>query len=281
MVRALAILCLGLAMTVAGARIGFAGEPTIPKYWDSGKQIDKPDLSSMRRIRFLTTIDFPPFNFVDQTGHLAGYNVDLARAICSELHVSSICQIEAIPWSGLQQALRDKQGDAIIAGLRPTAKLRKSFTFTRSYLRLPARFVTRRDAPLAEPMAEATAGKRIGVMAHSAHEAILRAYFPKAKVVTYSRRDWMLDDLKNKKTDAVFGDGMSLSFWIAGDEAKGCCAFAGGPYMAPQFLGEGLTIAVRSDDPQLASAFNYALRSLEDKGLLASLYLRYFPIGFY
>ena len=130
-------------------------------------------------------------------------------------------------------------------------------------------------------MSDAIEGKRVGVMAGSAHEAILRAYFPEAKAVTYSRRDWMLDDLKEKKTDAVFGDGMSLAFWIGSEEAKGCCKFAGGAYMAPQFLGDGMTIAATRGNTQLIGAFNYALRSLEDKGVLSELYLRYFPIGFY
>lgn len=281
MAKAMAIIGLAVAMAVGGVKAGVAQQPDIPKFWDPGRQINKPDLSLTPRIRFLTTIDFPPFNFIDQTGHLAGYNVDLARAICSELKVSSICQIEAIPWSDLQDALRNKRGEAIIAGLRPTAELRKQFAFTRSYLRLPARFVVRRDAPLTRPLNLSVSGKRVGVMAGSVHEAILRAYFPAAKVVTYSRRDWMLEDLKEKKTDAVFGDSMSLAFWIGGDEAKGCCSFAGGPYMAPQFLGEGLTIATTRKNEQLVGAFNYALRALEDKGTLADLYLRYFPIGFY
>jgi polar amino acid transport system substrate-binding protein len=279
--KALATACLTFLMAAPGVSAGFGRDLRIPRYWDPGKQISKPGILSVPRIRFLTTTDFPPFNFVDKTGHLAGYNVDLARAICSELEVSSICQVEAVPWADLTGALDSKEGEAIIAGLRPTAELRAKFLFTRSYLRLPARFVVRRDAPLEDPTPDALAGKRVGVVAGSAHEAMLRAYFPQARLVTYADRDRMAEDLTARKTDAVFGDGMWLSFWIAGGQARGCCGFAGGPYTAPQFLGEGLTIALRSDEPQLADAFDHALRSLEDKGVLSELYLRYFPVGFY
>ena len=48
-------------------------------------RLPKPDLSRIRQIRFLTEDDFPPFNFLLSDGQLAGFNVDLARAICAEL----------------------------------------------------------------------------------------------------------------------------------------------------------------------------------------------------
>ena len=74
---------------------------------------------------------------------------------------------------------------------------------------------------------------------------------------------------------------MRLSFWLAGNDSAGCCRFAGGPYMAPNQLGHGLAIAVPHGNPQLADAFNYALRELQANGGFAELYLRYFPVSFY
>jgi len=281
MFRTMAAACMFLAASMMAASTASGAPVVIPRYWDPGKQISKPGPTSLPRIRFLTTVDFPPFNFIDQTGHLAGYNIDLARAICAELQASAVCQVEAIPWAELTRTLEDKDGEAIIAGLKPTAELRRKLLFTRSYLRFPARFGVRREAPLQEPISDGIAGKTVGVVAGSAHEALLRAYFPDARIITYSDPVRMAEDLADKKTDAIFGDGMWLSFWIAGASAHGCCKFAGGPYLAPQFLGLGMTIALRSDEQPLTDAFDHALRSLEDKGFLAELYLRYFPIGFY
>ena len=74
-----------------------------------------PDLAAVRSIRFLTTADFPPFNYRDRTGALIGYNVDLAKGICGELKVT--CTIQAWPWEQAPKALQDNQGDALIAGL--------------------------------------------------------------------------------------------------------------------------------------------------------------------
>lgn len=255
--------------------------PDIPIFWDDKEQIAKPDVSTRERIRFLTTTDFAPFNFLDASGRLSGFHVDLARAICKELKVADRCQIQALPWGELDGALERKEGEAIIAGVSVTAENRQLYAFTRPYLRFPARFVAPKNTTLAEPFHQTMHGKRVGVLAGSAHERMLRAYFPDVQAVTFQRADWMAGDLKAGKVDAVFGDGMRLGFWLSGAEAGDCCKFLGGPYLAPEFLGLGLAVAVRPDDAELAQAFDFALREIGVKGTFAELYLRYFPVGFY
>jgi len=252
-----------------------------PHYWDGRERVAKPDLSTVKRIRFVTTVDYPPFNFIDNTGRISGFNVDLARAICDELSATDICQIEARPWNELQATLESGEAEAILAGLRPTAELRQKYAFTAPYMRLPARFMTLKDQPLTEPLNKALEKKTIGVIAQSVHQAIFADYFPSAHWVGYPSRDLMLKDLKAKKIDAVFGDGLDLSFWIGSPEAENCCAFAGGPYTAPQFLGDGLTIAASLENSELVEGFNFALKAMEAKGTISELYLRYFPIDFY
>ena len=89
-----------------------------PHYWDGREHVSKPDLSTVERIRFVTTVDYPPFNFIDSTGRISGFNIDLVRAICDELAVTAICQIEARPWNELQPTLESGEAEAIIAGLK-------------------------------------------------------------------------------------------------------------------------------------------------------------------
>ena len=54
----------------------------IPSFWDPKRRPELPDLSRLSQIRFLTEIDYPPFNFAGPDGSHAGFNVDLARMIC-------------------------------------------------------------------------------------------------------------------------------------------------------------------------------------------------------
>jgi len=256
-------------------------EPNIPSFWDMKERLPKPDLEGLQRLRFLTTVDFPPFNYLDAGGRLTGFHVDLARRICAELGILDRCQIQALPWSELDAALSGGQGEAILAGLAVTAETRQKYAFSRPYLQFPARFAMPKASVMAEPLFGRLVGKRIGVIAGSAHEKMLRAYFTGARPVTYQRAEWLHEDLRAGKLDGAFDDGMRLAFWLSGSDSAGCCRFAGGPYLAPEFLGSGLAIAAAPDDALLAGAFNYALRELQAKGVFAELYLRYFPLSFF
>ena len=252
-----AVLC-ALVVLAVPAR---ADEPQVPVFWDAKERLPKPDLSALERLRFLTTTDFPPFNFLDASGRLSGLHVDLARAVCAELGITDKCQIQALPWGELEQALQKGDGEAIIAGIAVTQETRAKYAFSRPYLQFPARFVMPKETTVSEPIYDKIKGTSIGVIAGSAHERMLRDYFPDVKVATYPSQERLFGDLKAGKIAGAFGDGMRFGFWLAGAEAANCCRFAGGPYLAPEYLGTGLAIAVKADDPALADAFNYALHA--------------------
>jgi polar amino acid transport system substrate-binding protein len=276
--RVLRLTIAGLLLAGAAA---LADPPVIPNLWDSRERLTKPDLSGVQRIRFLTTVDFPPFNFVDPAGRLGGFHIDLIRAICRELDVTARCQVQALPWDELENALAAGEGEAIIAGIAVTDGNRERLVFSRPYLKFPARFVTTRSATLEEPLRETLAGRRVGVVRSSAHETMLGAYFPAAVAVPFDSQEAMLSALRSGEIEAAFGDGMRLGFWLASADAQGCCGFAGGPYLAPEYFGAGLAIAVAPDKARLAAAFDFAMQKLNADGVFAELYLRYFPVGFF
>lgn len=267
------------AQSLAAAAL--AAEPQVPVFWDAKERLPKPDLSMLPRLRFLTTTDFPPFNFLDGAGRLSGFHVDLARAICAELGIAEKCQIQALPWAELEDALGKGEGEAIIAGIATTPESRSKYAFSRSYLQFPARFIMLKTQALTEPMFDRLRGKRVGVIAGSAHERMLRDYFGDVQIVPFAKPEELYGKLKAGKIDAAFGDGMRFAFWLGGSDAAGCCRFAGGPYLAPEYLGSGMAIATRADDPALAAAFDYALQEISVKGTFAEFYLRYFPVSFF
>lgn len=39
---------------------------------------------------------YAPFSYIDEHGELAGFDVDIAHALCSEMKV--VCQVQAAPW---------------------------------------------------------------------------------------------------------------------------------------------------------------------------------------
>ncbi|MEX3006861.1 transporter substrate-binding domain-containing protein [Hoeflea sp. TYP-13] len=279
--RPLVVATTCLLAAIAVSPKAPAQSATSPNYWDPRERVIVPDLASRNRIRFLTTHDFPPFNFLDQQSRVSGFHVDLAREICDELNIADKCQIQILPWSELATAMASGLGDALISGVAISAESRDQYLFTRPFLKFPARFVLSNRVEVEGQDASSLAGKRVGVIAGSAHDAMLRAYFPEIKPVTYERDEWMFDGLKTGEVEAVFGDGVQLSFWLVSNSANECCSFFDGPYFAPAFLGEGLAIAVRRDSPDLLDAFNHAILSISKDGRMREIYLRYFPNGLY
>lgn len=258
-----------------------AKPPGLPILFDARERLPKPDLSSLVRLRFLTSTDFPPFNFLDQNGKLTGFHVELARKICDELAIADKCQIQALPFNDLQGALAASQGDAVIGGVAVTPELRKSFAFSRPFLMLPARFLRNLKASLNGTTAASLAGHPVGVVKGTTHEAMLASFFPTIKPVPFDDKDALLAALKDGKVDAVFADGLQLSFWVSSPAAEKCCALFDGPYLSQQFLGEGMTIMLRQQDADLTAAINHALATLSRDGRLQEIYLRYFPYGLY
>ncbi|WP_246662517.1 transporter substrate-binding domain-containing protein [Rhizobium sp. P44RR-XXIV] len=258
-----------------------AKPPSLPILFDARERLPKPDLSTLVRLRFLTSVDFPPFNFLDQNGKLTGFHVELARKICDELAIADKCQIQALPFNELQGALSASQGDAVISGVAVTPELRKSFAFSRPFLMLPARFVRNLKAPINGTTAASLAGHPVGVVKGTVHEAMMTAFFPAIKPVPFDDKDALLAAVRDGKVDAAFADGLQLSFWVSSPAAEKCCALFDGPYMSQQFLGEGMTIMLRQQDADLTAAINHALATLSRDGRLQEIYLRYFPYGLY
>jgi len=273
-----AILAVCLATLPGPAR---SAEVTIPNFWDSREILTRPDLSALPRLRFLTTTDFPPFNFIDRAKRLTGFNVDLARAICDELHILQRCQIQALPFSEIEDALARGEGDAIIAGIAITAENRTKYEFTRPYLRVPSRFASRRDAVIGEPMYAAVRKAVTGVIERSAQQAWFAKAFAGARSQALASRQDAYEALKSGKVDLLFLDAVSLSYWLQSEASEACCTFAGGPYFTSDPQGDSLAIAFAPGQTALAAATDYALKQLSERGVFAELYLRYFPLGLY
>lgn len=265
----LALLSFLLLISPAAAQI-------IPNHVDPSAREILPNLGPVRAIRFLTTPDFPPFNFRDAEGALIGFNVDLARNICLVANVA--CTMQAWPWAQAADALADNQGDALIAGLDMSPENGAKFDFSSIYLALPGRFVTRTD-DVAGFSPAALTDKTVSVRAGSRHEEFLKRYLPGVKRAGFPSEIEALAAVKTNRADAFFGDAMRASFWL--NDNLDCCGFAGQAYFRPDLFGEGLAVALPAGRDAVRQIINWALVKLKEDGTLDELYLRWFPIGFY
>ena len=249
----------------------------VPGFWDPRRRPERPDLSRITVLRFLTEVDYPPFNFAGPDGHPQGFNVDLARMMCEEVKLA--CTMQMRRFETLITALNANQADAAIASIAATVEMRGKVDFSDPYYRTPARFVARRDSPIDEPLPEKLEGKKVAVVAGTAHEAYLKALFTEVEVRAYPSSDVARLALRKGDVDLMFGDAISLAFWLNGTDSENCCSFRGGPYMDSRYFGEGVAIVVKKGNDTIRLALNWALFRVWEQGRFTDLWLRYFPIS--
>jgi polar amino acid transport system substrate-binding protein len=269
-----AAVCLALAFALPAA----VNAEDAPKMREA-QSGPKPDWSWLSKLRVLTEPDYPPFNYYDEDGQLVGFNVDLARAICRELSVP--CEINTAEWSSLIPALKNNEADAVLASLAIREKTLAEVDFTERYYATPARFVTKTNSEIKEISSTGLKDVKIAVVQGTSHEAFLRDFFGAAQILPFPSPAQARDALKDGKADLLFGDGISLMFWIQGTDSNRCCEFIGQGYSEPRYFGDGAGIAVKKGNDRLREVLDYALARVRASGRYEELMLRYFPLPLY
>jgi len=220
-------------------------------------------------LRVATVGDYPPFNFVNDAGELAGFDVDVARALCARMGVT--CELVRHPWAELIPGLRAGRFDAVAASMSITAERRQLVSFTNRYYSTTSRFVSHESARF-DP--EKPAGRAVGTMRGTIASDWLKKNMPEAFLLFYRSPDDLLRDLGANKLDAAFGDELGIYAWLN--------ARAGFTFVGPKYrLDEGIGIAVTKENKALLRRLNEALEGILADGAYRKINAKYFPFSIY
>ena len=224
------------------------------------------------KLRIATTGGYPPFTYVDDADEIAGFDVDIALAICAELGAE--CEVVLEEWERLIPELRGGSFDAIAASMSITEKRRELASFTDRYYSNVVRFVARKGAGFDPTDA---AGKTIGAARATIASDWLEANLAgTATIKLYAGQQELHGDLVAGRLDVIFGDGLGSHAWLQGPQGAGF-EFVGEGYR----LDEGIGIAVRREDTSLLSRLNGALEAILANGTYERISARYFPFSIY
>ncbi len=222
-------------------------------------------------IRIGTEGAYPPFNQIDQSGKLVGFDIDIAEALCEAMKAK--CEFVTQDWDGIIPGLLAKKYDAIVASMSITPERLQAVAFTDRYYSNALRFVAKKSSGL-DP--KSLKGKTIGAQRATIAAQYLNDNMKSVSARLYDTQENAYLDLAAGRTDAVLADALVNYEWLNSDAAKNF-----------SFLGDAIDIddkigiAIRKNDGELVKRFNAALKTILKDGTYEKINAKYFPFSIY
>jgi polar amino acid transport system substrate-binding protein len=259
------VLLLAAALAVTGCQRQQQAEQPAPAPQPATQL---PDLGG-RTIRVATDATYPPFEMLDPSKTIIGYDIDLINEVCGLVNCKA--DVKSTAWDGIFPALQKGDFDAVISGVTITAERDKTMDFTEPYIEVGQVVLVRADETRIggiNDLAERTVAVQRGTT--NDEEATKLQKEGKIKEVKrFPTFDLAVKSLLNSDVDAVIIDNTGASGYMGTNPDK--LKIAG-----DKFTSEGLGIVVREGDKELQDAFNAALRTLKENGTLDRLYQKWF-----
>ena len=217
-----------------------------------GSQIVLADSSSV--IRMGTEGAYPPWNFIDDDGQVAGFERELGDELCKRAELT--CEWVTNDWDSIIPNLVSGNYDTIIAGMSITAERDKLIDFTTNYT-------------LPDPSSYMALSKSVdtakGVIAAQVN-TIQSGYIAStgATLVEFPTPEETIAAVKNGEADAVLADHAYLSP-IAEENSEFVIL------EEKVLLGGGVGMGIRESDGELKAKFSAAIDAMKADGSLNKL----------
>lgn len=221
------------------------------------------------KISFGSSATYPPFESLDASSQIVGFDIDLAKALCKQMQAD--CTFTNHAFDSLIPSLKFRKYDAVISGMDITPERSKQVAFTDPYYANSAVVIAKKGA---FKSLDELKGKRIGMENGTTHQKYLQDKHPEIKTVSYDSYQNAIIDLKNGRLDGVFGDTAVVNEWL---KTNPQLSTVGEHVTDPQYFGTGLGIAVRPDNKALLKKLNDALAAIKADGTYQKISQQWFP----
>jgi len=222
---------------------------------------------------------YPPFSYVQPDGELAGFDIDIAKALVEAMGAE--VTLVAQDWDGMIPALMAKKYDAIIASMSITEERLKKVNFSKRYYRTPVKFVVKKGA-IPVFSIDAIKGKSVGVQRATVSDKYLSDVYGKdVKIKRYGTQDEAYLDLIAGRVDLLLADSVVLLDGFLKKEEGKDYEFVGPDFNDPKWFGDGIGVALRKQDKDLEELFNKAIDTIRANGVYKSIQDKYFDFDVY
>ncbi|MBB4820239.1 polar amino acid transport system substrate-binding protein [Pseudomonas alcaligenes] len=216
---------------------------------------------------------YPPFNLIDASGQVGGFDVEIAQALCAKMKAE--CEVVTSDWDGIIPALNAKKFDFLAASMSITEERKQAVDFTDAYYTNKLQFIAPKDADFKTDKASLK-GKVIGAQRATIAGTWLEDNMADVvDIKLYDTQENAYLDLSSGRLDGVLADKFVNWEWLKSDAGKGF-EFKG----EPVFDNDKIAIAVRKGDP-LREKLNAALKEIVADGTYKKINDKYFPFSIY
>ena len=237
--------------------------------------------ASAETLRVGMECTYAPFNYKNESGELAGYDVDVANGVAKliDAEIEFVCQ----EWDGMIPALLANKFDLIIASMSITEKRMEKIDFS-----IPYRFSTgqlvgskKKEMDLFDdggnPIAGNFKGIKVGLERATTYSSWFEAELPDADVVLYDSNEAMYLDLKNGRVDVIMTNPMKAYLRFLSKEDGAGYEFKSPVVDEEKYFGIGVGIGLRQGQEELKSRLDGALKELINSGDLEAYARKIFP----
>jgi len=214
-----------------------------------------------------TSADYPPFEYVDEEGNFAGFDMDVIREIGKRLGVE--VEIVDMAFDTIIAAVQQGKIDCAIAAMSATAERDEKVDFTIAYYKSADSMLVASDSTIEISKPEDAAAHNIGVQTGTTHEdwvlevLVETGLMPEDRVFRYERADQAALDLEAGRIDVLFVDeAVGKAFE---EEMNLKVIFVG--YLAQ----EPDAIAILEGATELKAALDEVVTQMEEEGVLDEL----------
>jgi len=218
------------------------------------------------KIKVGTNAEYRPFEYVDESGEIVGFDVDLIK----ELAKRAGYEVELVntKWDGIFTALAAGEFDVVASACTITDERKQSVDFTDPYFNAGQSIAVLADNDTIKTV-EDLKGKRIGVQLGTTGD-MEASKIEGAEVKRYEEITLAFQALANGDVDAVVNDTPTSADIIkANPEIK--AKIVGEP-----FTNEFYGIAVNKGKPEIRDALNKALAEIKADGTYDQIYRKWF-----
>ncbi|MCQ4348219.1 ABC transporter substrate-binding protein [Pseudomonas stutzeri] len=226
------------------------------------------------KLRIGTEGAYPPFNQIDASGNVVGFDVEIAKALCAKMQAE--CEIVTSDWDGIIPALNARKFDFIAASMSITDERKQAVDFTDAYYTNKLQFIAPKDVEFKTDEASLK-GKVIGAQRATIAGTWLEDNLGGVvRVNLYDTQENAYLDLAAGRVDGVLADKLVNWEWLKSNAGKDF-EFKGEPVYDDDKIG----MAVRKGDDALRERLNAALKAIVEDGTYQRINDKYFPFSIY